>query len=107
MWPFRKRSDPTPEATPAPTLKSSSTSGQIRELHLRLLDLEGDFDKVLTQLKRFGARLARRDEREVPAAADGAEVVASPLPPQPPPAPPSLDRKSGLRAAARQLRLTR
>jgi len=109
MWPFSKKSDPTPDPTPEPTLKATDLRGQIRELHLRLLDLEGDFDKVLTQLKRFGARLARRDEREpIPAAENGAEVAASPLPPQVPPAPVSpFDRKSALRARARELRMTR
>jgi len=64
MWPFHKRSDPTADATAVPTLKGRDHGAQIRELHIRLLDVEGDFDKVLTQLKRFGARLARRDERE-------------------------------------------
>jgi len=107
MWPFRKKSEPTEGKTAVPTLKGRDHTAQIRELHLRLLDIEGDFDKVLTQLKRFGARLARRDEREPIPAANGAEVVASPLPPQAPPAPPSLDRKAGLRARARELRLTR
>jgi len=107
MWPFPKRADPDRPATTPSTLKSESPRAQIRELELRLLDLEGDFDKVLTQLKRFGARLAKRDEREPAAPVEnGAEVVASPLPPQVPPAPSNpFDRKGALRAAARQLRL--
>jgi len=109
MWPFSKPAEATTPATPASTLKSESPRAQIRELELRLLDLEGDFDKVLTQLKRFGARLAKRDEREqAPMAENGAEGEASPLPPQgPPAAPPTFDRKSALRARVREMRTYR
>jgi len=105
MWPFKKKSDATTGKTAPKTLKADSVEGQIRELHLRLLDMEGDFDKVLTQLKRFGARLARRDEREPQPEPNGAEVNADsmPAPPQAPPAI-SFDRKSALRARARELR---
>ena len=109
MWPFRKRDPETTPKTPPSTLRGDSPRAQIRELELRLLDLEGDFDKVLTQLKRFGARLAKRDEREpAPAQENGAEVVSLPSdPPVPPVAPASFDRKSALRARVRELRISR
>ena len=101
MWPFKKKADEDTSST----LKAGSTAGKLREMELRLLDVEGDMDKILYQLKRITGRLAKRDAREEsPAQEDGAESP-SPLPSSPPqPGPMS---KEEMRQRANYLRMSR